>query len=722
MIGELLDHYRIVSKVGQGGMGVVYRAHDEVLERDVALKVLRQGTPVEESSRQQLLHEARSASALSHPNICTIHEVGEFGGELYLVMELIEGQTLSALIAGTGLAVESILRYGVQIARALAHAHGRNIVHRDLKSANIVVTPEGLVKVFDFGLARRIPKPEVDQLTQTASIEGTGTISGTLSYMAPEVLRGEAGDSRSDLWALGVVLYEASCGKLPFPGGTSLEVVSAVLHQQPALLPEHIPPGLAAVLQRCLAKEPAQRYQQAAEVHAALEALQSASVVAPARPSEQRGPLTTLHRGIRHLRVKDGDVLLLAGTIKGAFLLRSNSNRARWEVAGPYFHGQAIYSLAYDSREGRRRLWASTCSYWGTYLRSSDDFGRVWTNPLEAQIKFPAESGATLKNVWQICLGRPDQPNVLYCGVEPAALFKSSDGGETWSLNSGLFNHPHRPRWVPGNGGLSLHTILLNPADVNRMLVAISSGGVYTTEDGGSTWRAANRGVRMVNQPDKFPEFGQCVHKVAVHPARPGRFFLQNHWGLYRSDDGAQSWKDVANGVPSDFGFAMVMHPHNPDCVYIQPVESDEFRCAIDGRLRIYRTRNAGASWEPLMRGLPQKRAYETVLRDAMAVDTLDPHGLYFGTRSGHLYGSADEGKNWSRIMEGLPAVLCVKAAVIGEPRSSRKSKAFETTGGADEPTLGMSAPVPKAHTSRHKASSRMRQPRGANAKKRQRM
>jgi serine/threonine protein kinase len=678
LIGELLGHYRIVSKIGQGGMGVVYRAHDEVLERDVAVKVLREGALVDESSRQHLLHEARAASALSHPNICTIHEVGEFGGELYMVMELIEGQTLSALIGGTGLAVQSILRYGVQVARALAHAHGRNIVHRDLKSANIVVTPEGLVKVFDFGLARRVPKQEVDQLTQTAPVEGEGTISGTLAYMAPEILRGEAGDSRSDLWALGVVLYEASCGQQPFRGGTSLEVVSSVLHQPPALLPEHIPPGLAAVIQRCLAKEPAQRYQQAAEVQAALEALQSQSAIGAARPSEQRGPLTTLHRGIRHLRVKDGDVLLLVGTIKGAFLLRSNSNRARWEVAGPYFHGQAIYSMAYDSRGGRRRLWASTCSYWGTYLRSSDDFGRVWTNPLEAQIKFPADSGFTLKNIWQICLGRQDQPNVLYCGVEPAALFLSTDAGETWSMNCGLFNHPHRPRWVPGNGGLCLHTILLHPSDSNRMLVAISSGGVYGTDDGGGTWRAMNRGIRAVTQPDRYPEFGQCVHKVALHPARPDRFFLQNHWGLYRSDDGGQNWQDIANGVPSDFGFAMVVHPHNPDCVYIQPVDSDEFRCAIDGRLRIYRTRNAGASWEPLMRGLPQKRAYETVLRDAMAADTIDPHGLYFGTRSGHVYGSADEGKNWNRIMEGLPAVLCVKAAVIGEPRSSRRPKPVE--------------------------------------------
>ena len=676
MIGELLGHYRIVSKIGQGGMGVVYRAHDEVLQRDVALKVLREGTLVEESSRQKLLHEARAASALSHPNICTIHEVGEFGGELYMVMELVEGKALSALIGSTALPVESILRYGVQIARALAHAHGRNLVHHDLKSANIVVTPEGLVKVLDFGLARRLPKLEVDEATKSMrSFEASGAVAGTLFYMPPEVLRGQPGDGRSDLWALGVVLYEAACGQLPFPGGTSFEVSSAILHQPPSPLPDRIPPGLGAVILRCLAKEPAQRYQQAGEVQAALEALQSASRVTAAQPGEQRGPLTTLHRGIRHLHVKEGDVMLLVGTVKGAFLLRSNSDRSRWDVAGPYFHGQAIYAMAYDGRDGGRRLWASTSSYWGTYLRSSDDFGRVWTNPLEAQIRFPVDSGASLKNIWQICLGRPEQPKALYCGVDPAALFESSDGGETWSLVRGLFDHPHRPRWVPGNGGLCLHTILLNPVEQERMLVAISAAGVYGTGDGGRTWCARNRGIRVVNQPDKYPEFGQCVHKMAMHPARPERLFLQNHWGLYRSDDAAESWKDIANGVPSDFGFAMVMHPHNPDCVYILPVESDEFRCAIDGRLRVYRTRNAGCSWEPLMRGLPQKRAYETVLRDAMTTDSLDPHGLYFGTRSGQLYGSADEGKSWKRILEGLPAVVCVKAAVIGEPRSGRRSK-----------------------------------------------
>ena len=674
MIDELLGHYRIVSKIGQGGMGVVYRAHDEVLDRDVALKVVGKGTVVEKSSRENLLHEARAASALSHPNICTIHEVGEFDGEPYMVMELVEGKPLKALIGSSGLPVESILRYGVQVAGALAHAHGRNIVHHDLKSANVVVTPQGLVKVLDFGLARKMPKLAVDAATASIGpLEGAGAISGTLSYMAPEILRGQAGDYRSDLWALGVVLYEAASGQLPFRGGTSFEVSSAILHQPPSPLPDRIPPGLWAVIQRCLAKEPAQRYQQVGEVQAALEAVQSASIVTPAPPSEQRGPLTTVHRGIRHLRVKDGDLLLMVGTIKGAFLLRSTFDRGRWDVAGPYFHGQSIYALAYDGRDGRHRLWASTQSFWGTYLRSSEDFGKTWTNSQEANLKFPPETGAALKNIWQICLGRTGEPNVLYCGVEPAALFESRDTGETWSLVRGLFDHPHRPRWVPGNGGLCLHTILPDPVKKGRMCVAISSAGVYTTDDGGCTWQARNRGIRVVYQPEKYPEFGQCVHKMVRHPARPERLFLQNHWGLYRSDDDAESWKDIANGVPSDFGFAMVIHPHNPDCVYILPVESDEFRCTPDGRLRVYRTRNAGASWEPLMRGLPQKRAYETVLRDAMTADSLNPHGLYFGTRSGQLYGSCDEGKTWKRILEGLPAVVCVRSAMVGEPRPGRK-------------------------------------------------
>jgi photosystem II stability/assembly factor-like uncharacterized protein len=304
---------------------------------------------------------------------------------------------------------------------------------------------------------------------------------------------------------------------------------------------------------------------------------------------------------------------------------------------------------------------------WGTFLRCTDDFGRTWTNPLEANVRFPADTGDSLKNIWQICLGSSEEPDVMYCGVEPAALFESHNAGDTWSLVRGLWNHPHRPRWMPGNGGLCLHTIVPDPSAKGRMYVAISAGGVYRTDDGGATWNPRNRGVRVVFTPEKQPEFGQCVHKIVMHPDRPERLFLQNHWGLYRSDDGGASWQDIANGVPSDFGFAMVMHPRKPDWVYILPVESDEFRCTPGGRLRVYRTRNAGDSWEPLMRGLPQKGAYETVLRDGMVADTLDPLGIYFGTRSGDIYSSIDEGKSWKKILEGLPAVVCVRAAQVGK-------------------------------------------------------
>jgi hypothetical protein len=672
MIGSLIDHYRVASKLGEGGMGVVYRARDEVLNRDVALKVLPDAPAGEESARDRLLLEARAGSGLNHPNICTVYEVLDEGGRLYLVMELIEGESLRAQIRGQGLAVESVLRYGAQIAAALAHAHGRNIVHRDLKTSNIVVTPEGLIKVLDFGLARRLPAEAPEDPTATLeAVDTSASVTGTLAYMAPEVLRGEPADTRSDLWALGVVLYEAASGQLPFQGKTTFEISSAILHALPPPLPSRIPPSLWAIIQRCLAKHPAQRYQRASEVRAAIEAVESAASTGAQSAGQQGGFRTTVHRGIRHLQVKGGDVLLLVGTMKGAFLLRSTAKRARWDVAGPYFHGHAIYALAFDDREDRHRVWASTNNYWGTFLRSSDDYGRTWTNPLEANVRFPADSGTSLNNIWQIVPNKHD-PQLMFCGVEPAALFESRDAGDSWSLVRGLFDHPHRPRWMPGNGGLALHTILQDPINPQRLYVAISAGGVYRTDDGGATWKACNRGIRVVYQPEKFPEFGQCVHKMVLHPARPDRLFLQNHWGLYRSDDGADSWQDVANGVPSDFGFPMLMHPHDPDCVFIVPVESDEFRCTPDARLRVYRTRNAGASWEPLTRGLPQKGAYETVLRDAMTADALDPLGIYFGTRSGQVFGSSDEGKTWKLVVGGLPSIVCAKAAVAGRPRAAR--------------------------------------------------
>ncbi|HZR59236.1 MAG TPA: protein kinase [Terriglobales bacterium] len=697
MIGQMLGHCRVTAKIGEGGMGVVYQAYDEVLHRDVAVKVVNKSARLDSSASQNLLHEARASSSLAHPNICTIHEVGETEGELYIVMELVEGKSLRALSADAGLPPESVMRYGAQIASALARAHDRGIIHRDLKTANIVITSEGLVKVLDFGLAKKLGSGILEGPTRSfATIQDASSVSGTLPYMAPEILRGEAADYRGDLWALGVVLYESLSGRLPFEGRTGFEISSAILREIPNPLGPPVPPGLWAIIQRCLAKEPAQRYQRASEVQAALEAVQSGAIVSADPGDYVSPPKTTILHSVQHAHVRKGDFLLLVGTTKGAFILRSNAQRSRWEVGGPYFHGHNVYAMAYDDRAGQHRIWASTQNYWGTLLRSSDDFGKSWTNPQQAPIRFPVDTGISLKNIWQITLGRSEEPNVLYCGVEPAALFETRDAGETWSLVRGLFDHPHRPRWMPGNGGLALHTIVLDPTDNQRIYVAISSGGVYRTEDGGLTWSAQNRGIRAMFMPDKYPEFGQCVHKIAMHPDRPERLFLQNHWGLYRSDNRGENWTDIANGVPSDFGFAVIMHPRNPDCVYIVPVESDEFRCACDGRLRVYRTRNAGASWEPLMRGLPQKRAYETVLRDAMTADSCDPIGIYFGTRSGQVFGSRDEGRTWQKIIEGLPSVVCVRSVVVEDASASIV------------PTSSKTAPPPSRQT-KFKSKSKTR-------------
>lgn len=368
-----------------------------------------------------------------------------------------------------------------------------------------------------------------------------------------------------------------------------------------------------------------------------------------------------------NVSVSAGDILVLVGTMKGAFLFRSGADRRRWEMAGPWFPGVPVYSLAYDGRAGRHRLWAGSASWhWGPNLRWSDDFGVTWTDPEAIPLRFPEGSGVELKQIWQIAPGRSDEPEVLYCGVEPAALFESRDGGATWEVVRGLFDHPHRTQWQPGGGGLCLHTIVLDPA-APRLLVAISTGGVYRSDDGGATWAPRNQGVRAQFLPEgqRYPEFGQCVHKVVAPRSAPERLYLQNHWGLYRSDDHGDSWRDVANGVPSDFGFAMAQHPHDADTVYIVPLESDEFRCTPEARLRVYRSRDGGASWQPLGEGLPQEGAYETVLRDAMDTDDCSTAGVYFGTRSGKLFASADEGESWQALAAGLPPIVCVKAAVV---------------------------------------------------------
>jgi len=365
--------------------------------------------------------------------------------------------------------------------------------------------------------------------------------------------------------------------------------------------------------------------------------------------------------------VKAGDNLLLVGTIKGGFLLRSDGARENWQMAGPYFPGRSVYSLAYDGRNGRRRLWAAVNSpFWGSFLSSTNDFGRTWSDPETYNIKFPEGSDVSLKQVWQIEMD-PHESDTLYCGVEPAALFKSTDAGDTWSLERGLFDHPHRTEWMPGGGGLCLHTILPDSSNDQRIFVAISTGGVYCTDDGGKNWQPRNKGIRAKFMPpeNQFPEWGQCVHKVVNHPSNPDRMFLQHHWGVYRSDNGGESWEDIGKGLPSDFGFAMEIDPHDGKTVYIIPIESDEFRCTPEGKLRVYRTKNGGESWQPLTKGLPQHDALETILRDNMKADSNNPTGIYFGTRNGKLYGSKDGGDSWTMIREGLPAITCVKTAKI---------------------------------------------------------
>jgi hypothetical protein len=351
------------------------------------------------------------------------------------------------------------------------------------------------------------------------------------------------------------------------------------------------------------------------------------------------------------------DVTVAVGTIKGAFLLRGG------EVEGPLFKGERVPAFAFDTRATPARMLAgSTSDWWGSGVRFSDDGGQSWSDPETRPLRFPADTGASLGQVWQIQPSTPDAPDTTYAGVEPAALFRSDDRGETWSLVPGLWDHPHRPQWQPGFGGLGLHTILVDPRDPERLLVAISAGGVYRSDDGGETWMPRNVNVPLGDDPTARPEFGQCVHKVSRDAEDPDRLFMQNHGGLFRSDDRADTWNDVAVDVPSDFGFPMVTHPRIGNTAYAIPLDP-YYRCVPDAQCLVWRTQDAGTSWQPLGSGLPQQGAHFTVLRDAFCHDGADPLGLYFGTRTGQVYTSTDEGESWELLVEHLPAVLCVRAA-----------------------------------------------------------
>ncbi len=360
-------------------------------------------------------------------------------------------------------------------------------------------------------------------------------------------------------------------------------------------------------------------------------------------------------------------VLLAIGTRKGLFL-GTSEDRASWEVSGPQFPMEEVSAIGIDTRDDHCRLLVGTMSmHWGPVVVHSDDLGATWSEPEQGSVRFPESTGAALARVWQLRPGPPSQPDVVWAGTEPAALFRSDDGGVHFDLVQGLWDHPQRPQWQPGGGGQCLHTVVPHPDDPSRVLVAVSAAGVYRTEDGGDTWAPSNTGIGVPFAPEGEapPEFGQCVHKVAGHPDRPEQLFLQNHGGVYRSDDGGASWSTIADGLPADFGFPMVCHPHRPGVAYVVPLVADVHRNPPGDHLRVWRTDDAGESWRELSAGLPDEPVYSSVLRDAMGVDDADPAGVYLGTRTGEVFASRDEGESWSCVVRHLPDVLSVRAAVV---------------------------------------------------------
>jgi hypothetical protein len=367
-------------------------------------------------------------------------------------------------------------------------------------------------------------------------------------------------------------------------------------------------------------------------------------------------------------------VRLLVGTRKGAFILNADGRRKSWSVAGPFFAGWEVFHLK-GSPVAPDRIYASQSSGWfGQVVQRSDDGGRSW-NAVGNQLQYDGVPGThqwydgtphpwEFKRIWHIepSLTSADE---VYAGVEDAALFKSNDGGGSWREVSGLRKHGSGPFWQPGAGGMCLHSILLDPADAARMFIAISAAGAFRTDDGGDSWRPINQGLRSAHIPDPDAEVGHCVHHLAMHPARPATLFMQKHWDVMRTDDAGLSWREISGNLPTDFGFVIDVHAHEPETIYVVPIKSDAEHFPVDGRLRVYRSRSGGNDWEPLTKGLPQSNCYVNVLRDAMAVDSLDPCGIYFGTTGGQIYASADQGETWAPIVRDLPAVLSVEAQTL---------------------------------------------------------
>jgi hypothetical protein len=390
-------------------------------------------------------------------------------------------------------------------------------------------------------------------------------------------------------------------------------------------------------------------------------------------------------------------VRVLVGTRKGAFVLSSDGKREKWEVSGPHFAGWEIYHLK-GSPADPNRLYASQTSGWfGQIIQRSDDGGKTWTQPgtppgerttPQGQPKaesnkfvydISAETGKPLtthqfydgtqhpwefKRVWHLEPSLKD-PDTVYAGVEDAALFRSNDGGKNWKELSGLRGHGTGPKWQPGAGGMCLHTVVLDPSHPRRIYVAISAAGAFRSDDEGETWKPINRGLKSQYIPDPEAEVGHCVHRIAMHPSKPGVLFMQKHWDVMRSDNAGEQWHEVSGNLPTDFGFVVDVNANEPETVYVVPIKSDSEHYPPDGKLRVYRSRTGGNDWEALTKGLPQRDCYVNVLRDAMAVDSLDKCGVYFGTTGGQVYASADGGDNWAPIVRDLPAVLSVEVQTL---------------------------------------------------------
>jgi photosystem II stability/assembly factor-like uncharacterized protein len=363
-------------------------------------------------------------------------------------------------------------------------------------------------------------------------------------------------------------------------------------------------------------------------------------------------------------------VRVLVGTAKGGFVLTSDGTRSEWEISGPHFGGWEIYHMVGTPTDPSRIYASQTSGWFGQVMQRSDDGGETW-NPVGNEFKYATE---TVMHQWYDGTPHPwefarvwhlepsaDDPDTVYAGAEDAALFKSTDGGESWSELSGLRTHGTAMEWAPGAGGMCVHTILIDPTNADRLHVAISAAGVFRSDDGGTTWQPRNEGLVSGEIPDPDAFAGHCVHRIARHASEPDTLFMQKHWDVMRSDDGGDSWREVSGNLPSDFGFPIAVHAHEPETIYVVPIKSDSEHYPPEGKLRVYRSRTGGDEWEPLTKGLPQANCYVNILRDAMAIDSLDPCGVYFGTTGGQVYGSANGGDSWQTITHDLPRVLSVE-------------------------------------------------------------